>query len=289
MRGNNDNFIMLPTVDFCFKELMQNEKVRNAFIAALLKQKTENIKETILLPTILEKKSIDDKQGILDVRVLWRDGIQIDMEMQVAYFAYWDKRALFYLSKMFASQLKQGDSYDKLKKCIHVSILDFIHFPDDDEFYRVIHFHEDESFRLYTDLLELQILELKKIPEEIQRGDDIINWMQFFNGRNRKELEQMAQKNEHMKIAYDTLLELSADEQKRLEYEAREKALRDYNSQMESSLQIGYERGMKQGIEKVIKITRLSHQGMSAQEISAACDMSLAETEKILKELCVIG
>ena len=24
---NNDNFIMLPTVDFCFKELMQNPKV----------------------------------------------------------------------------------------------------------------------------------------------------------------------------------------------------------------------------------------------------------------------
>lgn len=24
----NENFIMLPTVDFCFKELMQNPKVR---------------------------------------------------------------------------------------------------------------------------------------------------------------------------------------------------------------------------------------------------------------------
>ena len=33
---NNDNFIMLPTVDFCFKELMQNSKVRQGFIAALL-------------------------------------------------------------------------------------------------------------------------------------------------------------------------------------------------------------------------------------------------------------
>ena len=33
---NSDNFIMLPTVDFCFKELMQNPKVRKGFIAAIL-------------------------------------------------------------------------------------------------------------------------------------------------------------------------------------------------------------------------------------------------------------
>lgn len=33
---NNDSFIMLPTVDFCFKELMRNPKVRKGFIAAVL-------------------------------------------------------------------------------------------------------------------------------------------------------------------------------------------------------------------------------------------------------------
>ena len=34
-KQNNDNFIMLPTVDFCFKELMRNPKVRKGFIAAV--------------------------------------------------------------------------------------------------------------------------------------------------------------------------------------------------------------------------------------------------------------
>lgn len=55
----------------------------------------------------------------------------------------------------------------------------------------------------------------------------------------------MAKKDEYMEEAYSTLLELSADDIKRLEYEAREKALRDYNSQMSSSFQMGE----KQGIE----------------------------------------
>ena len=29
-------FLMKPKVDFCFKELMQDEEVRNAFLAAVL-------------------------------------------------------------------------------------------------------------------------------------------------------------------------------------------------------------------------------------------------------------
>ena len=32
---NREDFIMLPTVDFCFKELMQNAKVRQGMIAAI--------------------------------------------------------------------------------------------------------------------------------------------------------------------------------------------------------------------------------------------------------------
>ena len=46
----DDEFIMLPTVDFCFKELMRNEKVRKGIIAALLGVRPEEIKETRLLP-----------------------------------------------------------------------------------------------------------------------------------------------------------------------------------------------------------------------------------------------
>ena len=53
----DDEFIMLPTVDFCFKELMRNEKVRKGIIAALLGVRPEEIKETRLLPTILRKST----------------------------------------------------------------------------------------------------------------------------------------------------------------------------------------------------------------------------------------
>ena len=52
----DDEFIMLPTVDFCFKELMQNENIRKGIVAALLKLHPEDVEKTDLMPTILQKQ-----------------------------------------------------------------------------------------------------------------------------------------------------------------------------------------------------------------------------------------
>ena len=87
----------------------------------------EEVVETYLMPTYLQKGKEEKKQGILDVRVFLKKGTQIGIEMQVNYFEYWDERILFYLCKMFTEQLMKDDPYGKLQRCIHVSILDFIH------------------------------------------------------------------------------------------------------------------------------------------------------------------
>lgn len=273
MTKDNDNFIMLPTVDFCFKGLMQNPKVRKGFIAALLKISPDEIEETALLPTILTCESPDDKLGIMDVHVLLKDGTHINLEMQVKYFEYWDERVLFYLSRMFDSQIKKGESYDKLRKCIHVSILDFIHFADDDKCYRRIHFKDDETNHIYSDKMELQILELKKLPPEVKTGEDIIAWMKFFSGKNREEFKDMAKTNEYIDEAYNTLINLSADEQKRLEYEAREKALKDYNTQISSA--------EKRGEQRTRQIFKLHMQGKSSQQIAEICNIPLKKVIEI--------
>lgn len=279
MKRTHDNFIMLPTVDFCFKELMHNDKVRKGFIAALLKLLPEKVEKTLLLPTIMERESESNKMGILDVRVLLTDGTQMDLEMQVTYFAYWDRRILYYLGRMYTGQLKKGDSYDKLKKCIHVSILDFVYFPDDEECYRTVHFRDDKTGEVYTDLMEIQILELKKLPTELNDSEDILSWMRFFSGKTREEFEHMAKTNEYLDEAYQELIQLSADEKKRLEYEAREKALKDYNTQMNSS----FERGKAHGEQLTKQVFKLHLQGKSPEEISQTTQISLEKVLEILK------
>lgn len=63
----------------------------------------------------------------------------------------------------------------------------------------------------------------------------------------------MAKTDEYIEEAYDELKKLSMDEQKRMEYEARQKAIRDYNSQMKSAREYGLKKGMEEGLEQGIK------------------------------------
>ena len=253
-KNNNENFIMLPTVDFCFKELMNNEKVRKGFIAAVLGKDPAQIRRTTLIPTELRKDSPDDKLGILDVMVELESGEKLNMEMQVPYFEYWPSRVLFYECKVYTGQIRKGESYEVLKPCIHVSILDFIHFPQDNRCYRKIAFCDVETGEQYTDLMELHILELKKLPEEDQNEEGVIRWMRFLSGKNQKEFEDMAGKDEYIEEAYNELKRLSLDEKKRLEYEARERALLDYNTQMRSAERRGEKRGIEIGEKRGIEI-----------------------------------
>ena len=159
---------------------------------------------------------------------------------------------LFYLSKMYAGQIKAGESYRILKKCIQVSVLNFERFPDDDFCYRTVHFWDEMAGKKYTDKLEIQILELPKLQKKASGPEDVMEWMRFFRGQNKEELKEVAKGNEYLEGAYEDLVKMSLDEQKRLEYEAREKAILDYRSNMEGARNRGFQRGMEQGFERGI-------------------------------------
>ena len=253
-----DEFIMLPTVDFCFKELMHNENVRKGIIAAILNVQPEEVEDTILMPTILRKESEDDKYGILDIKVKLKNGIKIDFEMQVIYYDCWEKRTIYYLSKMYTEQLKTGEDYDKLQKCIQVSILDHVLIQGDDKYYRCISFCDTETGEKYSNMMEMHILELPKLPPEQQDETDLMQWMRFLGGKTREDLKRMAEKNSNLQEAYDELDRLSADERKRLEYEARQKAIRDKNMLFKT----GVERGRKDIILSMLE------SGMSIEQIA---------------------
>lgn len=85
----------------------------------------------------------------------------------------------------------------------------------------------------------------------------------------------MAKTNEYLDEAYQTLLNLSADEQKRLEYEAREKALKDYNTQISSA--------EKRGIQCARQVFKLYMQGKTPEEIAALCNLTLDKVKEILE------
>ena len=278
---------MKPKVDFCFKELMEFEEVRQGFIAAVLGIEPEEVIKTELLPTHLRVRHNKDKLGILDVRVILNGDIQLDMEIQVAKFLFWRERSLFYLSKMYSDVILTGEGYHVLGKCIHVGILDFILFEEDEEFYSCFHMWEDKRRRKYSDKFEIHIVELPKLAEHEYPETALLKWAKFLNAEKKDEFEMAAKTDPHIQKAYEQLLHMSEDGNKRLIYEARQKAIYDYNTQIYSNWHSGYAQGEENGIsigeeKKLIEqICKKMKKNLSVEEIANI----LEEDEKIVQRI----
>ena len=111
-----------PKSDVSIKELFQNEMVLRHFISAVLAIRPEDIRTIRLKNTFLRRRYRKQKQGILDILAEMNDHSKINIELQVKHYAYWDRRQLFYLSKLYT---RIGEDYALLKKCVSISILDF--------------------------------------------------------------------------------------------------------------------------------------------------------------------
>lgn len=247
-------FIMKPKIDFAFKEIMMDEQSRIGFLSAILKLNPMDIKESKILNTNLRKLYENEKQGILDVRILMNNDTEIDIEIQLAALNVWADRSLFYISKMYTEQIHSGQDYSVFKKCVSISILDFELFKKEREFYSCFHIREDTRHTLYTDKMEFHVLELPKLPEGLkEEGNDILLWAKFINAERKEDFDMLAAKNPYIGSAYQQLQIISQDKQKRLEYEAREKALRDYNQLMAEAEQRGLKQGLEKGLEKGIQ------------------------------------
>ena len=114
--------------------------------------------------------------------------------------------------------------------------------------------------------MEIHILELPKLSRYEYPEDELLRWARFLNAEEKEEFEMMAKEDSYIDEAYEQLVKLSADEKKRLEYEAREKAILDYNSMMGESRREGFAAGMEQGVKqntakygKLVKLLAKDH------------------------------
>ncbi len=108
----------------------------------------------------------------------------------------------------------------------------------------------------------------------------------------------IATKNTYIKSAYKTLQVIRQDEKKRLAYEAREKALRDYNQGMleaelrgrEIDRKEGQEIGQKEGqatgeYEKAIQIAKnMLAIGLSEDMVTQVTGLSSIQIELLLQK-----
>jgi predicted transposase/invertase (TIGR01784 family) len=139
------------------------------------------------------------------------------------------ERTLYYWGKMYTQQLAEGESFADLKKCITINIMDY-NFPLLNKVHSVYHVVEDENGLCLTDVLEIHFLDLEKL----RSGQDIkglkpsmLKWLRFLAAKRKEEFEMLAKEDKELDRAYERLQQISADDEARIWYELRQKGILD--------------------------------------------------------------
>lgn len=314
--------------DYSFKEIFRNETVRKYFISDVLEIPLEEIRSVRLHNTFLWTRHKMQKQGILDVLMVLNDSSKMNIELQIRAEADWDKRSLFYLAKMFVADLRRGDEYHKLQKCIEISILGF-NLDDASEYHKIYRLR-DKAGRDFSDMFEVHIIELNKELYDLDRTDE---WIRLFRAESKEELNMLMHRTKNPGILEAikeiNLMNLSDWLKAQREFDEREerdKAALEEQIRRDASAQglaegraqgrtegrvqglaegraqgraegraEGLSQGLEQGLEQglVLKLikqvqTKLK-KGMQAEQIASELEEALADVERICKAVDKCG
>src|SRR5262245_28832309 len=127
-----------PKNDVAFKKIFGTEKNKDILIHFLNDmitfKKRRPIKEVTFLKTNQDPEIAANKASIVDILCKDEEGNSYIVEMQVAKERGFEKRAQYYASKAYISQMNNGGKYQHLKEVIFLAIANFIMFPNKDEY-----------------------------------------------------------------------------------------------------------------------------------------------------------
>lgn len=224
--------------DYAFRELFSHESIRKQFISDVSGIPLAEIKSVRMDNPFLRKRYRMQKRGILDVAVVLNNDTRIDIELQIQLQKYWKKRNLFYLAKLYTDDLRVGENYARLRKCITISILDFELIQG--EKYHNVYTLRDKNGNEFTDLFEIHIIELSKALNGSEAIDD---WIRLFNAESMEDLQMIKTHNAGILQAMEVVREMSLSRKLRLTYDAHMKAVRDKKAREEYVMDLGEARG----------------------------------------------
>ena len=239
----------------------------------------------IIDPNLRIDKS-DGKSGILDIKLTTKNQKKINIELQIRKASDLKQRILFYASKMVAEQLQEGEKYDKIRKVISIMICtDHNLIEDSKEYHNRYFLYDKNTNSTFTDLLEIDILEFKKVPEKDK--SNLATWLRFLNTDDKEELEKMAVRNVAFKLAVCKYKKLTADERIRMIVEDKEKAWKDEQARRKYAIQEARAEGKAEGRaegrynQKIDFAKKMLLKNKNIEEIIDFTDLTREEIEKL--------
>jgi predicted transposase/invertase (TIGR01784 family) len=278
----------------------KHKKILLAFLNDLFEGVHPKIKNLRFLPPHQDPEIAGLRQSIVDVLCRDVSGKQYIIEMQCAHDAAFLKRACYYASKAYISQMKPGQPFSDLEPVIFLAILEEKLFPKKQAY--LSHHKLKDIFTNECDIdqFTFSFLELKKIEKSFEESKTFIEkWAYFLKHApevTEKELKKIAKDYPVLKSAYEALEEHNYSVEELREYdrcamkadEIRNRIAEGEARGLAKGLVKGEAKGLAKGKaegkaeEKRNMVLGMARKGIDKNTIAEIAQLSPEEVEQIL-------
>ena len=223
-----DSDLFDPRYDYVAKRILTAENPESKF--ALIDLINASLKlvggATVVDLTVINSELPVDsksyKKSRFDIRARFQNGEQGIIEVEWGKKDNFKKRAQFIVSKAYSDQDISNKTYNHLKRCYLICIVDYVLFEGDEEYFRDGMFRDAKGNPITDDQIII-FLELSKIEKLLKKPvaelTDIECWLLFFkyaaDKSKREMLNKIIEKEEGVNMATQILMTVSKEERER--------------------------------------------------------------------------
>jgi predicted transposase/invertase (TIGR01784 family) len=282
--------------DYFFKRVFGHEDTKDIlarFLTVVLSVPIEP-DELSLVNTEMNPEYIADKASVLDIQVRRSASHEkLNVEMQIADEGNIERRILHYWGRGYTEEIKEGDDYSSLPRMINITVVDFNVFEwrDETKFHSVFRVLEADEGVLFSDALEIHMLELPKLKKRPMNDDwtPIECWGLYLNNLEGEAMDMITVKEPLIRRALTVEdVFVKNDEERRL-YELREKGRLKFENAVFTAERRGRLEGIKEGRQEgMLEGIRETARSMLARNlpltlISEISGLSVEEIEDLEK------
>jgi len=266
------------------------EKVLLDFInAVMISADMKTFKAVEILNPFNLKRNYKDKETIVDVKCITKNGTVVIIEVQLSGNSRFPERILYYWSANYSKLLKKGEEYEDLTPVISINLLNFNLNKNDKNVHSCYMIYDTKNARLLTDHLQIHIIELKKFKfKDNDLKKDLNYWLGFFTTNNMEEyMSEIVKEKPIMEEAHKRYNNFIRSRLMMSEYEKKEIYQYDKQITLEEKRREGIKEGMKKGIEKgrleeqISMATAMKKENIDIETIKRITGLTIKEIEKL--------
>lgn len=228
-----------PLNDYLFKFVFGREerkRITLSFLNAVLeREETDELTDISFIDREFDPQFEEDKRSQLDIYGITSDGSQINIEVQLLNRHNMQKRTLYYWARMYQT-LHKGEEYQDLRRSVTINLLNFHLLPQENP-HTMYGLYDIQSAHRLTDDLEIHFLEIPKFKiKSVKEMRRLEKWLAYFSNKlDERETEELAMSEAAISEAIQAEQIFMQSDVERWQYEQREKALRDYLSEIRAT------------------------------------------------------